>query len=475
MEAISTALRRLQEEGAWFARAKEVRLLWAVCDTSGRSSALALVERLEYHADNRSPFVVLDDPWSGPDRGAAGRSVHFAERFAAKADGLRRAGIEVGPFAPVEGHAGLDALGARVALAAGALRPPLAGLVVVLAPTRIDAPDAFFADVHALVTARGLEAVRWIVVEADSAHLAPLARELGDERALSVDVCFDEAAQQRDLAAIAGPPPPAGAPLVAPFPWGPWSSGGAMPGHSPPSRKDDGPTPSDEQLRAHGLEPRYVKGGAQRLKQLMLGAALALRQQRSADAIDLQARAAALCEELALHEPHATQRLVLASYLLATSDRRAARAQYERVVALARKEQLADREVQAELGLGMLDAIERQPAALGHYASAARVAEAAGSLPLAIECGRMAGQCASDMGAHDRASEHWQQALALADRLPPEARRATSAADIARSLAQLCAAYGESARAAELQRRAFRIEHGVEPGPMMPSEAAPAE
>jgi hypothetical protein len=79
--------------------------------------------------------------------------------------------------------------------------------VVVLAPVRIDAPEAFLADVHALVTARGLEAVRWIVIEADSGHLAPLVRDLGDELALSVDARFEEAAQQQDLAAIAGPPP----------------------------------------------------------------------------------------------------------------------------------------------------------------------------------------------------------------------------------------------------------------------------
>jgi hypothetical protein len=475
VEAISRPLRRLQEEGAWFARAKEVRLLWVVADTSGRSGALGLAERLEHHADNRSPFIVLDDPWSGPDRGAAGRSVRFAEHFATKADSLRRAGIDVGPFAAAEGRSGLEALGVHLALAIAALRPPLAGLVVVLAPVRIDAPEAFLSDVRALVTASGLEGVRWIVVEADSGHLAPLVRELGADLALSVDARFDETAQQQDLATIAGPPPPPGAPLVAPFPWGPWSSGGAMPGAAPPRRLDDGPAPSDEQLRANGLEPRYVKGGAQRLKQLMLGAALALRQQRSSDAIELQTRAAGLCDELALHEPHATQRLVLASYLLAASEPAAALEQYERVVALARQESLAAREVQAELGLGMLDAIEQRPSALSHYANAARVAETAGTLPLAIECRRMAGQCANDLGAHDQVSEHWQHALALADRLPPEIQRATSAADIARLLSQLLDARGEGRRAAELQRRAFRIEHGVEPGPVVPTAGATAE
>jgi tetratricopeptide (TPR) repeat protein len=475
LEGISKPLRRLQEEGAWFARAKEVRLLWVRADTSARSTVLTLVERLEYHADNRSPFILLDDPWSGPDFGSRARALRFSERFAIKAGALRQAGIELGPFAAAEpARSGLEAFAARLALAAAALRAPLDGLVVVLAPVRISAPEAFLSDVHALVTAPGLEVVRWIVVEADSEHLLPLLAELG-ERSLTVDARFDESAQQEDLAAIAGPPPPPSAPLEPPFPWGPWSSGGAMPAGAPPRRKDDSLAPSDDQLSASGLNPLYVKGGAQRLKQLMLGAALALRQQRFADAIELQARAADLCEGLALHEPHAIQRLVLAGYLLAAAEPAAARMAYERVVALAHREKLATQEVQAELGLGMLDALERRPSALTHYTNAARVAEAAGTLPLAIECRRMAGQCASDQGVPDLAVEHWQHALALAERLPPETQRATSAADIARLLAQLLAAYGEGARAAELQRHAFRIEHGVEPGPVPVSPAAPPE
>src|SRR5690606_26041290 len=118
------------------------------------------------------------------------------------------------------------------------------------------------------------------------------------------------------------------------------------------------------------------------------GAALALRQQRTPDALALQARAADLCDELALHELHAIQRLVLAGYQLAASRPEAARSEYERVISLARREKLLAQEVQAELGLGMLDALEQRPSALGHYVAAARAAETAGTLPLAIECRR---------------------------------------------------------------------------------------
>jgi hypothetical protein len=75
----------------------------------------------------------------------------------------------------------------------------------------------------------------------------------------------------------------------------------------------------------------------------------------------------------------------------------------------------------------------------------------------------MAGQCASDAGNNDGAIEAWRRALALGETLPAGALRATSAADIARLLANALVARGESTRADALHRQAFRIERGVEP------------
>jgi hypothetical protein len=468
MESISKPLRRLQEEGSWFARAREVRLLWVAADGGSRAMALSFFEKLEHHADNQSPFIPLDAPWSGPDWGEAGRGTRFGEAFAAKLEALRAAGIDAGICAAaVPPAVTLEAFGRELSRACGALRAPLSGVVVVLAPTRVDAPERFVADVRALILAPALAAVRWIVVESDSQHLGAVVDELGPDRALVVDVRADEAEQQQDLAALVGPAPVLDAPLVLPFPWGPWTSAGAMPRSSaPPPRSDEKPPPSDDQLRQNGLSPAYVKGGAQLMQRLMLGAALALREQRFSDAIELQTRAAELCATLGLAEQHVIQRLVRAGYLLAASAPREARATYEHAGRLASDAQLPAQRAQAELGLGMLDTLEHLPSAHAHYAEAARQSEGAGSLPLAIECWRMAGQCAADAGRFDLAIEAWERALAQALTLPADVARGTSAADVARLLANALGARGEAARADALHRQAFRIERGVEPGPI---------
>jgi tetratricopeptide (TPR) repeat protein len=474
VESIARPLRRLQEEGSWFVRAKEARLLWVTAPASLRGTAVSLLARLEYHADNQSPFVVVEVPWSGPDAGARARSEQFAERFEGKALALREQGIDIGPFslAPATQQPDLPP-GPRwlrdLVQALESLRPPLSGLVVLLAPPRVEEASVFVAHLRALVAEPRLRDVRWVVLECDSRHLAPLLEELQPGRALSVDLAIDEVEQQRDLAALAGPAPNAVAPAVLPHPWGPWSSGGAMPDSVAPQRSEDRLPPSDAQLRAAGLEPAYLKGGAQQLRQLMLRAALALRQGRPADAIDLQTRTAELCGLLNLPREQVIHLLVLGGYLLAAGQPERARATYQLAAQIAADRALSLQQAQAELGLGMLDALEQKSEAAGHYAAAARLAEAGAAPALGIECWRMAGQVASTGHAPALAIECWEHALALAERLAPEARRSTSAADVARLLANAHAARGRVADAEQLHRQAFQLERGVEPGPAEPA------
>jgi tetratricopeptide (TPR) repeat protein len=474
VESIARPLRRLQEEASWFARAGEVRLLWLQTQAALRSTAWELSERLEYHADNQSPFMFLDAPWSGPDLGARARCTSFVEQFAKKLQAWRDAGLDVGSFdVTAPDHPTLESFAHLLRLACAVLRPPLCGLVVVLAPTRVDAGTAFLAEVSALVSVRVLPEVRWIVIEADTQYLAPLQQELGEDRALSVDFRIDEAEQRRDLAALAGPSPPAAVhPL--PFPWGLWSSAGAMPQGAPPRRLDDPQPPTDDELRESGIEPAYLKGGAHQLRRLMLGAALALRQQRVQDALVLQAQSAELCGSLHMPREQVVQLLVLGGYQLAAAAPEAARQSYREAAALAARHQLALQHAQAELGLGMLEALQQRPEAITHYASAGRLSEQAEMVPLAIECWRMAGQCAADHGSTERAMECWQHALTLADTLAPDVQRTTSAADIARLLGNAQQARGDDALAEQQHRRAFQIEHGVAPGARL-AVASPTE
>jgi len=469
VESIAKPLRQLQEETSWFARATELRLLWVTTPGSMRSAALASIGRVEYHADNRSPFVLLEAPYSGPDAGAEARREQFVERFSSQAQRLRDAGVDVGPFPFSPGQRERSELSAwarwarDLALACAALRPPVRGLVVVLAPLRVDDAPAFVAQLRALVAEATLQDVRWTVVESDTRHLAPLLEELGDTLGLSVDASMDEATQQQDLAALAGPTPEQQVPAALPHPWGPWSSAGAMPNAVPPIRAQERRPPSDEQLLSSGLEPAYLKGGGRELQRLMLQGALAQRQGRAADAIELQRRTAELCGRLKLHREQVIHLLVLGGYQLAASQPEQARSAYHAAAQLAAERQLSLQHAQAELGLGMLDALEQKPEAAQHYAAAGLLAEQAEVPALALECWRMAGQAASEGPATSRAVECWQRALALAEALAPEAARATSAAVVARLLANVFAARGQTAAADQLHRRAFHIEHGTEP------------
>ena len=76
----------------------------------------------------------------------------------------------------------------------------------------------------------------------------------------------------------------------------------------------------------------------------------------------------------------------------------------------------------------------------------------------------MAGQFASEHRAHERATECWRRGWQLSGTLDAATLRRTSAATIAHLLAQQLLARGQGREARELQRRAFLIEHGVEPG-----------
>jgi tetratricopeptide (TPR) repeat protein len=480
VESIAQPLRRLQEEAAWFARASELRLLWVQTEAALRSTATSVTERLEYHADNRSPFIILDAPWSGPDLGARARNTRFVEQFAQKAQAQRDAGLDLPAFEGLTpDHPNLETFAHNLRLACAVLRPPLSGLVVVLAPPRVDDREAFLLELSALCRSKTLKGVRWIVIETDTRYLEPLCLELGEEQALAADFRIDEAEQQKDVASLAGPTPATGALPVMPFPWGPWSSGGAMPDALAPARLDDRQPPSDEQLQKSGLQPAYLKGGARELRRLMLGAALALRQQRFEDAIDLQTQSAELCGNLHLYQEQVIQLLVLGGYLLAAAIPARAHAVYQKAADLAAHHQLPMQQAQAELGLGMLAAMAAEPEAMTHYATAARLSEQAQAIPLALECWRMAGQCAEEHGALERAIECWRRALTLSDALSPEVKRTTSAADIARLLANAEHARGHHALADEGHRKAFEIEHGVPPGALLaqprPLPPEPAE
>ena len=460
MESIAAPLRRLQEEGSWFARAHELRLLHVRTDASMRGAVIEQVMALEHHADNRALFYRFDDPFAGADRGWPARVQRLADQHDEKIASVAPAGIVVQPLgragaSPEPTAVGFSALLFQIRPLLGA---PLNGAVVVLAPAQIEDAALFHQELSALVAAPQLAHVRWIVVEADGAAARELVVALGP-RALDCDCLVDEAQQQRDLAA-GGAAAVSDPPLVLPIELG-WRAPGAMPDVAAPPRRDRGRLPTDDELRAAGLSPKFVKGGGEQLKKLILGAALAMRQSRHPDAVALQARAAALCAEMEMPREQVLNVTILGGYLLAAAQRPHAREAYTKARDLAAAGGFDDLIAQTELALGMLDAVDRLPAeAAGHYAAAGQHAEKADIAPLAIECWRMAGQLALEARLETGAVDCWKRALALAEPLQPDLAKLTSAAEVARALAAVCRKRGLLAQADSMDRHSAQIEAG---------------
>ena len=464
MESIAVPLRRLQAEGAWFARATEIKLLYVRADAALRGAAVELLANLEHHSDNRALFFRFDDPFTEAERGWPDRVQRLQDQFAEKIDSVAPADIHLRALGrPPGAPAGAIGFGVWLMEIPAALAAPLTGAVVVLAPTRV-APDqeAFVRqEISALVTSPRLPHVRWIVVETDGGALSPIAERLGPA-ALACVCAVDEKQQQDDLAAagaaLAADPIPASQPASL------WRSPGAMPGVAPPPRRDLPPLPSDEALRAAGLSPKFIKGGGDALKRLVLGGALAMRRGKHADAITLQARAAELCAEMEMPREQILNLHVLGGYVIAAGQRAKAREVYVKAGALASAGEHDDLAAQSELALGMMDTIEKRPAeAAAHYSAAGRLSEKAKIEALAIECWRMAGQLALAARLERPAVECWKRALELIEPLEPEVRKLTGAPEVARALAALFRKKGLVAQAESLERRSVEIEAGIEP------------
>lgn len=467
MEAIAIPIRRLHEEASWFARAGEIKLLHVTADAALRSAAIKVLMGQELHADNRALYFRFDDEMTGPARGWPERAARLREQFAAKAESLEPAGIHLGALRDVSSSPGAAAraptaeLAAQLFEARRALVAPLTQLVVVLAPTRVEDPQLFAAELSSMIGARELADVRWIVVETDGDAIGPVARELGGG-ALSCACVVDGDAQGDALAAQGAAA--VSDPVTVQSPASNWRAPGAAPDIEPPPHVGAPPPASDEALRAAGLSPVFVRGGGQLLKRLVLGAALALRNKRHGDAVTLQARAAALCAEMQMPAEQVLNLHVLAGYLIAGQEGARAREVYTQAGALARTHGLKDLEAHTELALGMLDAVDGAPAkAATHYAAAGRLAEDAEIDVLAIEAWRMAGQLALEGRIETSAVECWKRALDLADELEPKLAQSTSAAEIARALAAVYRKRGMAAPARALEERSLELEQGLPP------------
>ena len=472
MESVTSGMRKLRSDAAWFARATELRLLHVSTTGDLGAPATKLCAGQEYHADNKSLFFTLEEESLLADDGWYSRTQTLRKQYGAIREAQAKVGIQIGELSPSTKRSPPVAEFAGVlAEIVQALSQPIAGVVVVLSPRRVEVGSQFPNELRSLIATPGLRKVRWIVIERDVYVARDLVQELAP-LSLQSEWFRDERAEKADLAALIGPIDSSlGLPGVD-FKMPAWQPPGAGPDVEAPPRKDAPAPPSAEDLKAQGLSAEFVLGGGQALQKLLLGAALAMKEGRPADAVRMQTTAADLCGRLSMPKAQILNTLILGSYFLAAQAPDQARQSYQQARTQAAAQQMKDEEVHANLSLGMLDAMQGKPQdAMAHYSSAGEIAEASGNHALAIESFRTAGQLAFGLNAQDAALHSWLRALNIASKMPPAEVKGTSASEAARGVATICRARGQNSEAVAFEERGYRLQHGLDPSAPLPPPA----
>ena len=462
MQSISDALNLLHEDGSWFARAHELRLWLVRCEASLRNTVLELLPKLEFHADNHSAWPLVQDAHTQADDGWQLRANALAVDWARRVEAFAAAGIVQRPAAVSSGPNGLAAARATLVTVMQAMAAPLAGIVLVLAPTIVERVDRLETEIASLLGDPALESLRVVLVIDHELPLPDvLLRALGEARAL-VSVCrVDAATQAADLRAmLSGDPKRMG---IA------WPVGVVA-----PARVDEPPVLPPEQrdamLRAEGIDPAYIEH-APALRAKLLGAAIAMHDGNGPAAILLQRDAVSLCAKLELFEMQVITQTALATYLSGLGERAAAKREVLAAIDLARAHAMPRSESQALLALGLLHNLDSESdAAMRAYADSARAAERANEPTLAIEAWRTAGQLALAHHEDKLAADCFGQAIRLAEVSPIELVQSSGAAEAARSLAAVYERRAMPDQAASLYAQADAMEAG-EVGTVSPETA----
>ncbi|MFO7562939.1 MAG: hypothetical protein R6X02_09885 [Enhygromyxa sp.] len=463
MQSISDPLNLLHEDGAWFARAHELRLWVVRCDENLRKPVLTLLPKLEFHHDNDRAWPVLIDAHTSQDDGWQLRANNLAADWSRRVEAFAEAGVTQVPVEAQHGPTGLEAFHGTLAQIGRVVAPPLSGLVVVLAPTIVESGAPLEAELYALLTNASVADCRFVLilgVEVEPPRA--LIEALGPAACLVTTCEVDDAQRARDFAAMLASSAPAQFGMAGPE------------GVVPPRRVDDPPPlpveVRDAALRAKGIDPAMIDG-APEIRAKVLGAAIALEQGRGDEAIRLQSEACERCMSLGLFELAVITRVGLAAYLSGLGQRPAAKQQVRAAIELAQRCELHRCASQAQLSLGLLHALDREyESALGAYSESARSAEAGAEPTLAIEGWRMAGQLSLQLGDDQTGANAFNQALRVAAASSAELVAASSASEAARSLAAVYERHGMRAQAISLYEQADAMEQGE--GQVAPGEAS---
>lgn len=385
MRARTQAIETLVTELAGFLRDDTCVVLQVLVDPELRKSALEVAVAQEYRPTNAAPFVAFDDAHTAAAPGWKRRADAARQQHE-----RRRIGVDDSIAALPAAPASTDERGAFALQLQQILHapPPNAeGLIVVLAPTQIEAPTDFAASLDLLRRRSELRSVRWIVIEADGDALGSWIASLG-AAARRIDLRLPSEAADAELAALVDDRPPAG-----------------PRGVTPPARPDVQVRVPD----ADGVRRREIG-------KLSLQASLAAARGRDPEAVELQRRARDLATEASWTSEAITLEIALGSRLVAAGATQEAEASFARAIEAANANAMHDKAATAGLGLAATRALRgKKPDALVAYTDAAIAADKSGSAPLAIEANRAAGRTARELGLDTQAAVFFAKAQALED------------------------------------------------------------
>ncbi|MCG5055326.1 MAG: hypothetical protein KA712_20370 [Myxococcales bacterium] len=471
MDAVQRPMARVREAAIAFANDARVRLTVVESDEALRPAVLTQFCRVESVARPPAVMLCLETPFEADDANWPMRGEELLEEWKTASGALVEAGQP--PLSDLPGGetpsivAFSKRLQAMAAAAKGRLSP-----VVLLAPLRV-APGAQerLIEVHSLVSAAALEAVRWVVVTPGPSGLAPVVaaeRARGPFAAELVNARVDSAAGRKDLAAlVAGmKSAPAGATPMQ-------MSGFAGPSVAPPRRvRDPAPMLPEQRTEATlGVPPGLTDtGGMHEMRVALLEAAVAAGDGRFADAVIAQRAARDVAVRLGLVKEAAQMELLLGSYVLSGGEARRALELFTQTAGraeaagwgtvacqagMARGSALAMLAAQPELAPDAAR-LKRTEAGVA-YLDAGRTGARLKAPAVAIEAYRLGGDMLAALGEQTRAVEAWTKAIEVAEAAPPADVAGSSALELAHTLRDRARATGRGSEAAGWQARAEKM------------------
>jgi tetratricopeptide (TPR) repeat protein len=474
MQAYSQPLVKLHMEASRFIRERSLRLLHVVADAVLHEAAVEILAALEYRGDNRSPFVILQEPHKRSDPGWERRALTARRQHERRGMQMAEHGEVLGELPEPPASKGLVGLAEQLGQLLLVRPIDTEGLVVLLSPSYVEAPETWQQAIGVLLSIQGLAAARLVILDRDRSSLGGLvARHEG--RALFV-ACRVEGESPKavladtldeEILSFEGPV-------------------GARPkGVIPPRRRNDPP--------ARAPTPEAVRQLA--VSRSVLLASVAVEEGRMPDAIAHQRRARDASMDAGRVEQGVMMELVLGGYLLTAGAVAQAEQSYARAAAVAEAAELPDKAAMARLALGSSRLVRNdRTGALVEYAQASTLAERGGHDALALHACRLTGDVARELRMDAQAIAFWAKALEIAERDPPTAPL-TSAGLVALQLAVLCRERGQydeadvflnkadalvrieperlaRAKAEDVQQEALRTH--VAPGELLPAHEAPA-